>query len=127
MIKRHVKLHIVCSLCIVLLFGCVSAFADSDTITFDYVDIPLQEVQEIKTEVTLMSVSSSNTTGFKSVVLGLLGDYNPVVTDHTYQSSGSYISHSIDIQPDYSWICSAGIFALVLYCIFRLFGGFISK
>lgn len=85
-----------------------------------------QDLLEINSETTLMKVSASNSTGFKRIILQLLGDYETVVTDHTYQSYNGYTQHSIDVQPDYSWIASAAIFALVLYCALRFIGGIFS-
>lgn len=71
-------------------------------------------------------LTAANTTGFKSVMLGLIGDYESVVTDYTYQS-GSYVSHSIDITPDYSWIAACLTFVVVVFCVFRLIGGLLCN
>lgn len=71
-------------------------------------------------------LTAANTTGFKSVMLGLIGDYESVVTDYTYQS-GSYVSHSIDITPDYSWIAACLTFVVVVFCVFRLIGGLLCS
>lgn len=71
-------------------------------------------------------LTAANTTGFKSVMLGLIGDYETVVTDYTYQS-GSYVSHSIDITPDYSWIAACLTFVVVVFCVFRLIGGLLCN
>lgn len=101
-----------------LLCGCVFAFASDDR--GDSVSDPT----EVNTEV--LRISASDTSGFHAVILGLLGDYNPIVKDYTYQSSQGYTSHSIEIQPDWSWICSAAIFALIIFCLFRLIGGIFS-
>lgn len=101
-----------------LLCGCVFAFASDDLGD----DIPVPT--EVHTEV--LRISASDTSGFHAVILGLLGDYNPIVKDYTYQSTQGYTSHSIDIQPDWSWICSAAIFALIIFCLFRLIGGIFS-
>ena len=101
-----------------LLCSCVFAFASDDR--GDSVPDPT----EVHTEV--LRISASDTSGFHAVILGLLGDYNPIVKDYTYTSTQGYTSHSIDIQPDWSWICSAAIFALIIFCLFRLIGGFFS-
>lgn len=101
-----------------LLCSCVFAFASDDR------GDPVPDPTEVHTEV--LRISASDTSGFHAVVLGLLGDYNPIVKDYTYQSTQGYISHSIDIQPDWSWICSAAIFALIIFCLFRLLGGIFS-
>lgn len=77
--------------------------------------------------VTTYSVTASDTSGLKSVVLGLIGDYETVVTDYEYRNgSNSYVSHSIDIQPDYAWMASMLLFTLVIYCLFRVGGALIG-
>ena len=101
-----------------LLCSCVFAFASDDR------GDPVPDPTEVHTEV--LRISASDTSGFHAVVLGLLGDYNPIVKDYTYTSTQGYTSHSIDIQPDWSWICSAAIFALIIFCLFRLIGGIFS-
>lgn len=115
-------------------------FATSSAISFDY---PLDilellsarsavpsgaiEGELVSVEKSLMRVSASDATGFKAVMLSLLGDYETVVTDYTYQSGSSgYYSHSINIERDWSWICSACIFGLVIFCVFRFIGGLFS-
>lgn len=101
-----------------VLCSCVFAFAS------DSGDDPVPVPTEVNTEV--LRISASDTSGFHAVILGLLGDYNPIVKDYTYQSAQGYYSHSIDIQPDWSWICSAAIFAIIIFCLFRLIGGIFS-
>ena len=91
----------------------------------DYIDSTDSYIEEHN-----LRVSASDTTGFQSVILSLLGDYTPVVKDYTYITT-SYngtqtTNHVIDIQPDYSWIASAVIFAIVIYCTFRFLGGIFS-
>lgn len=85
------------------------------------------EGELVSVEKSLMRVSASDATGFKAVMLSLLGDYETVITDYTYQSGSSgYYSHSINIERDWSWICSAAIFGLVIFCVFRFIGGLFS-
>lgn len=130
-----------------LIISTVPVFADqekevatSSAISFDYpVDIlellsarpaaPSGSIEGelVSVEKSLMRVSASDATGFKAVMLSLLGDYETVVTDYTYQSGSSgYYSHSINIERDWSWICSACIFGLVIFCVFRFIGGLFS-
>lgn len=68
-------------------------------------------------------VTPSNSNGFKSVLIGLLGNYDPVVVEYQYQSSQGYYSYLREIQPDYAWMCAAAIFLVVIFCIFRMLGG----
>lgn len=96
----------------------VSAFAaDPD-------DVSRLQVQDVS--VGSVRISANQTSGFHAVILGLLGDYNPIVKDYTYQTSQGYISHSIEITPDWSWICTAAIFLVIIFCVFRLIGGLFS-
>lgn len=77
---------------------------------------------------SLYRISASGTNGLKSLVLGLIGDYESIVTDYTYyNNNSSYQSHSITVTPDWPWIVSASFFALVLYCIFRLWGAALCR
>lgn len=80
------------------------------------------EIIEPNTRVEVLRISANDTTGLHSVVLSLIGDYNPIVKDYTYQSTQGYLNHSIDIQPDWSWIASAFVFVIVLYSVFRIIG-----
>lgn len=69
-------------------------------------------------------ITPSNTNGFHNVIISILGNYEPITVDYTYrQGSSSYDSHNINTAPDYSWICSAAIFGLVIFCTFRFIGG----
>lgn len=81
--------------------------------------------EETYTEV--LRVSASDTSGLHAIILSLIGDYNPVVKDYTYQSSSGYTSHSIEITPDWSWICTAALFIVVVYCTFKFIGGIFTK
>lgn len=80
----------------------------------------------VLTGVSLVSVppvTPSSTTGLKAALLTVLGNYDPVVVVHQYQSSSSgYNSYATDIQPDYVWIASAVLLCLVIWCLFKLGG-----
>ena len=113
---RRVKLIALSLLiCLTLLVPCYADEPDS---------VLRDPVQEVST--STLRISSNETSGFHAVILGLLGDYNPIVKDYTYQSSNGYISHSIEITPDWSWIASAAIFLVIIFCLFRLVGGLFS-
>lgn len=85
------------------------------------------EGELVDTTKTIQRVSASNSNGFKAVLLNLLGDYETVITDYTYQSSNGYTSHSIQIERDWSWICSAAVLGVVLFCVFKLIGGLLVR
>lgn len=88
----------------------------------DTSDMVLQSVDVY----SVSPVTPQNTTGLKSVILGLIGNYDTVVTDYTYTSNNGYISHTIEVQPDYVFICSFVMLCLVIYCLFRLGGALIG-
>lgn len=99
------------------------AFADSDDV--ENTNGPTEYTQQ-EVDTTILRVSANNSTGFQRVILGLLGDYNSIVKDYTYITT-SYngtqtTNHVVEITPDYSWICSACIFAICIYSIFRIIG-----
>ena len=72
-------------------------------------------------------ITSDSTTGLKSVILGLIGSYDTIVTDYTYNSNNGYIQHTIQVQPDYVWMGSFLLLCLILYCLFRLGGAMIGS
>lgn len=77
---------------------------------------------------TVQRVSASDSNGFKAVLLGLLGDYETVITDYEYRTgNNTYTSHSIQIERDWAWICSAAVLAVVLFCVFRIIGGLFTR
>lgn len=118
-VKHKVLIKVTSYVVLISLLLCpVFAYADDDSSS----DIP--PVEEVSVEV--LRISASQTSGFHAVILGLIGDYNPIVKDYTYQSTQGYTSHSIDIQPDWSWIASAFILALIIFCLFRFIGGVFS-
>ena len=73
--------------------------------------------------VSVPPVTPSSTTGLKAALLTVLGNYDPVVVVHQYQSSSSgYNSYATDVQPDYAWLASAALLCLVIWCLFKLGG-----
>lgn len=56
----------------------------------------------------------------------IIGPYSPVVVQYQY-TNGSNVAYLREIMPDYQWMISAAIFALVLYCVFRLWGAILCK
>lgn len=131
--------YYVFAILLVLLFTCAfpvyadsvddgsSGSSGSDSVYNDYYTdvsvspiiqtLPEGELLEVKS--TTNRVSASDATGLKSLMLTLIGDYDTVVTDYTYQSSNGYTTHSIQIERDWSWIISAVLFVIVIYCTIR--------
>lgn len=83
------------------------------------------EPQE-STTLQQLRLSANDTTGLHAVLLSLIGDYNPIVKDYTYTSNNGYVNHSIEITPDWSWIMTAGLFIVVIFSVFRIFGGIVK-
>lgn len=72
-------------------------------------------------------VTAADATGFKAQLLSVIGDYETIITDYTYQSMSGNVSHSIDVQPDFAWMAAA-LFALIgVYSVFRIIGMLFSK
>ena len=67
-----------------------------------------------------VKISANDSTGFKRVMLSIIGDYETTITDYKYQSGSSgYYSHSINIERDWSWICSICLFGVMVFCCIR--------
>ena len=83
-------------------------------------EVVVLEPQLVNVTSSIERVSASDSSGFKAVILGLIGDYETVVTDYEYRSgNNTYTSHSISIERDWAWICSCGVFAVwVLFFLF---------
>lgn len=80
------------------------------------------------TDITVMSLSPigpDDVTGLKSILLSVIGEYDPIIIEYEYESSNGYTNYLREVQPDYVWLCSVGLFALIIYCIFRLGGALI--
>lgn len=76
---------------------------------------------------TVGPVTPSNTSGLKSVLLSLIGSYDPIIAEYQYQNqNNTYYSYLREVQIDYVFICSFLMLALVVYCLFRLGGALIG-
>ena len=88
----------------------------------------LDGLYSVDPQSVLAPVTSSNTTGLKSVLLSILGSYDPIVAEYQYLgNNGSYYNYIREIQPDYVWLSSAAVFAILLYCTWRLLGGLLCR
>lgn len=84
--------------------------------------------------VELLSVQSTPNTpvesssGLKGILIQLFGPYSPTITQLRYQSNTSTnYTYVNDIAPDFPWLCSAGLFTVVLFCVFKLGGTLLCK
>lgn len=75
---------------------------------------------------SLAPVTPSGSSGLKAVLLSILGNYDPIVAQYQYNNGSNY-SYIREIQPDYVWLCSAAVFAILLYCTWRFLGGLVCR
>lgn len=81
--------------------------------------ITTYQQDDIQVLSTVEPVTPADAVGLKKILLELLGNYESIVTDYRYQNSNGTWSYLREIQPDYVWLTSAAIFAIVLWCTFR--------
>ena len=98
----------------------------------DYaVSVPPVSIDDPSVTITNISLSSvapvtpSSTSGLKAALLEILGNYDPVIIEYQYSSGNGYTNYLREVQPDYVWLCSAALLALVIFCLFKLGGGLI--
>lgn len=123
-VKRWIFIISVFFICVLCSFSIAMADTEQDPEEFI-----LYQDEEGQSHVEVLRVSASDTSGFHAVILSLLGDYNPIqtTTEYRYPSGTGYQTrYQVDVTPDYSWIASACIFAIVLYCALRFIGGIFS-
>lgn len=97
--------------------------ASSEGVNYgDLADIPDGARIDNISIISVAPIRPSDSTGLKSALLGVLGNYDPVVIEYQYNSGNGYASYLREVQPDYVWICSFALLALVIFCLFRLGG-----
>lgn len=98
------------------------SFVDSEVVE----NVGIDPVNDCITDISILTsvapVTPTDTSGLKAVLLGLLGNYDPVIVEFQYQSSQGYNNYLREVQPDYVWLCSFALLALMIFCIFRLGG-----
>lgn len=98
------------------------SFDDSEVVENVGIDPVNDTITDISILTSVAPVTPSDTSGLKAVLLGLLGNYDPVIVEYQYQSSQGYNNYLREVQPDYVWLCSFALLALMIFCIFRLGG-----
>ena len=93
----------------------------------DLTDIPVGASIDNITVTSVSPVEPSDTSGLKSALLGVLGSYDPVIVEYQYSDRNGYTNYLREVQPDYVWLCSCALLALVIYCLFRLGGALIRE
>lgn len=99
-----------------------SSVDDSEVVKNVGIDPVNDTITDINILTSVAPVTPSDTSGLKAVLLGLLGNYDPVIVEYQYQSSQGYNSYLREVQPDYVWLCSFALLDLMIFCIFRLGG-----
>lgn len=91
-------------------------------------EINMMKDEFILTDMDIKSVkiTANDTDGIKSALLSVMGDYETIVTDYTY-NNGNYTQHSIDIQPDYAWLAACLAFLVCLYSLMRIVGKAVER
>lgn len=87
------------------------------------IDDPDSVITDIAVLTSVAPVTPSDATGLKAALLGILGNYDPVIVEYQYSNSQGYNNYLREVQPDYVWLCSCALLALVIYCLFKLGGG----
>ena len=72
--------------------------------------------------ISVSPIKPSDTSGLKAALLGVLGYYDPVIVEYQFSSGNGYTNYLREVQPDYVWLCSCALLALVIFCLFRLGG-----
>lgn len=71
---------------------------------------------------SLNPITPSETSGLKSVLLEILGDYDAIIVEY---NSGNYTSR--EVFQDDVWLCSFWLLAIMVYCLFKLLGGWLVR
>lgn len=126
--KRKVSKNVISGILLICLLLCSSVFAYADNSDNVSENISPEPVITQTTNTEVLRVSASDTSGFHSVILGLIGDYNPiaVTTSYQYPSGNTYQTRQqVDVEPDWSWIMSCALFIVIIYCLFRFLGSLV--
>ncbi len=102
--------------------------SSSDGVNYgDLIDIPVGASIDNITFSSVSPIKPSDTSGLKSALLGVLGNYDPIVFEYQYSDGDGRTRYLREVQPDYVWLCSCALLALVIYCLFRLGGALIRE
>lgn len=70
----------------------------------------------------LSPVGPEDTNGLKSVLISILGDYDPIIIEY---QNGNYSTR--EVFEDQVWLCSFWMLAIMVFCIFRMLGGWLTR
>lgn len=65
-------------------------------------------------------------TSLRAVLSSVIGPYSPVVVQYQY-TNGSNVQYLREILPDYEWMFNCSLFAMIIWCVFRLWGSVLCK
>lgn len=99
--------------------------SESEVVPDAGIDSPDAVITDINILRSVAPVQPSDASGLKAVLLSFLGDYDPVIVEYQYSSGNGYTNYLREVQPDYVWLCSCGLLALMIFCLFRLGGALI--
>lgn len=125
MIKRLLIICMIVCLCILAVYSYDGYTINSDTIPFSgdeytYVGYDVMPLYTLDNGTTPIS------SGLRSVMSGIIGNYSPVIVQYQY-TNGTNTQYLREILPDYEWMFNFGLFSLVLYCVFRLGGAVLCR
>lgn len=95
----------------------------SDGVPGDAMDYVGYEIMPLY---TLDSGTTPVDSGLRSVMRDLIGPYSPVVVQYQY-TNGTNTQYLREILPDYEWMFNFGLFALVLFCVFKMGGALLCR
>lgn len=99
-----------------------AANADSASEVRDFPD----EIVNVEVVRSTNPITPNDANGLKKILLQLIGNYDMVTAEYTYTSTNGYTSKQVTTESDYAWMISAGLFIVMIYCIFKLFGGLMN-
>lgn len=88
----------------------------------DLTDIPVGASIDNISVISVSPIEPSDASGLKAALLGVLGSYDPVIVEYQYSGGNGYTNYLREVQPDFVWLCSFALLALVIFCLFRLGG-----
>ena len=124
------KFRVLLAVIAVLLVLPVTAFAaEGETASSAYVTVESPDVPTLVHD--LFSGDDESRSAFISALESIFGEYQPkTYSVTTYFPDGSSVT-SVEVVPglaglDYAWIAGVSLFALFLFCLLKLIGGFVK-
>lgn len=111
----------------------VTALAAEEQVSSNtYVTVESTDFPEIPTIVNdLVAADETSRSAFVAALEDIFGEYQPqTYTVTTYLPDGSSVT-SVEVVPglaglDFAWIAGVALFALFLFCLLKLIGGYVK-